>query len=119
MPLPKLSSIISKLFATPELSQERINALSQLNPQRIYVENVRSVLGVNTAEATKLCETAYHQGLFSKGIEVRCPDGTVAAASTEHTIPSTVHCWVEENGHLEEKELSAGELEKVNFYAVK
>jgi hypothetical protein len=120
MPLSRLSSIISKLFPAAEIPQERINALSRLNPQRIYIENVRSILGVNTAEAIKLCEKAYRQGLFSKGIEVRCPDGVIAAAtSTENAIPPTVHCWIEEDGHLEEQELPTGALEKVSFYALK
>jgi hypothetical protein len=120
MPLPKLSSIINKLFATAKIPQARIDALSRLNPQRIYIENVRSILGVNATEAIKLCENAYHQGLFGKGIEVRCPDGAVAiAADAENAIPQTVHCWVEEDGHLEEKEVLTRDLERVSFYVLR
>jgi hypothetical protein len=92
--------------------------LRALNPQKIYVENVRALLGVNQRQAESYCETAVRQGVFSRGVEVLCPDGAVAAtAPSAAALPSTVHCWQEDaDGHHEEEELATSTLRQVTFY---
>ena len=93
------------------------DAVAKLNPDKIYVENVRSVLGVSYPAAVKICETAVRQGLFNRGIEVLCPDGSVAvSAPTENELPPTVHCWTQEGGNYEEITLATDALRKVAFY---
>jgi hypothetical protein len=68
--------------------------LAALNPERISLENVRSILGVSTARARLVCETAVRRGVFIKRLQVLCPDGSVAAtADTEADVPATVRCW--------------------------
>lgn len=102
------------------MPSSRVEELAHLDPHRIYIENVRSVLGVSTAEAIAICENAVRQGLFEKGIEVRCPDGGVAAsAKTEQELPPTVYCWVDEDGHVGEVERSTADLAKAPFYVLK
>jgi hypothetical protein len=94
-----------------------LEALSRLNPNKIYVENVRSTFGISTRRAERYCETAVRQGLFSKFIEVRCPSGEVAAwATSENTLPDTVRCWKEENGDYEEAYVPTRDLPKSFFY---
>jgi hypothetical protein len=99
------------------LSEEDSLRLSSLDPEKIYIENVRSILGVSYSSAMRICETAVRQGLFKRFVEVKCPDGAVAAsANTEAELPKTVRCWTETDGHLEEVEFSTESLAKATFY---
>lgn len=93
------------------------SALSRLDPDKIYPENVRAILGVSAAHAIRICETAVRQGLFRRRVEVVCPDGSVAAsAAVERDLPETVRCWSEEGGEYHESEVATRELKKVTFY---
>jgi hypothetical protein len=96
--------------------------LAHLNPDRIYLENVRSLLGVSATAAKRICDTAVRQGLFNVGIQVLCPDGSVAMSlntDDEKEIPLTIHCWEERNGDLVETELPTKGLRKLIFYSLK
>lgn len=94
-----------------------LDALSRLNPQKMYVENVRSVFGVSERAAQRYCDTAVRQGVFSRFVEVRCPNGSVGAtAESEDNLPETVHCWQEEDGDFTEAVLLTRELPKAVFY---
>jgi hypothetical protein len=95
----------------------RAEAIAKLNPDKIYVENVRAALGVSSTSAQQICETAVRQGLFERYIEVVCPDGTIAAsAHLESELPEMVHCWTEHDGELEEAEVDTSTLTKTTFY---
>lgn len=103
---------VAALSLKPEL-------VAQLNPEKIYLENVRSALGVSTGNAKRICETAVRQGVFSKYVEVLCPGGAAAmTAESEDSLPPTVRCWVEDRGEYEEIEISTKELTKNTFYRV-
>jgi hypothetical protein len=116
--LERLFQIISR-FA-PEsgaLSDKESKLLLSLNPQKFYVENVRSLLGVSYNSALKICETAVRQGVFDRQVECRCPDGSVAAtADTEDQLPQEVRCWKNVDGFLEPEMTPSASLEKVFFY---
>lgn len=104
-------SILRTVFAGRE------EALARLDPEKIYVENVRQALGVTTRIATVLCETAVRQGVFVRAVEVRCPDGSVPAiAATEADLPPVVRCHVEDEGFADEVEVLTTTLPKVVFY---
>lgn len=110
-------SRISDLIGGAAIPANAAAALAHLNPDKFYVENVRSVLGISTPRARRLCETAVRQGLFEKGVEVRCPDGAVAVtASTTEALPQVVRCVQETNGHYEEHEFRTANLETMTFY---
>jgi hypothetical protein len=116
--LEKLFQIISKVV--PEsgaLSEKESKLLLALNPQKFYVENVRSLLGVSYKSALQICETAVRQGVFERAVEVRCPDGSVAAtAEMEAELPKEVRCWKDVDGFLEPEMTPSASLEKVFFY---
>jgi hypothetical protein len=104
---------ISRIFPGGAL-EGREDVIAKLNPEKIYVENVRSALGVSYAAAVRFCETAVRQGFFSPGIEVLCPDGMVAAAAgKEEDLPVTVHCFGE---HGQEDEFPTKFLRRITFY---
>lgn len=114
--LKKLFQIIERV-APPGLSGREAELLARLDPEKFYVENVRSILGVSYASAVRICETAVRQGLFERRVEVKCPDGAVAAsANSEARLPKTVRCWTAEEGALEPMELPTKDLEKSTFY---
>jgi len=107
---------ISRLMPVDALSGKE-NEIAKLNPDKIYVENVRAVLGVSYASAVRICEMAVRQGLFERGIEVLCPDGSVAtSADSEASLPETVTCWKESDGEVEEEKLATASLGRIVFY---
>ena len=110
---------ISSMFPSG-LTGKKTKQLLALNPNKIYVENVRSILGVSHGEAVRILETAVRQGAFKKLVEIQCPDGTVvASAEKEEDLPHTVHCWKEDDeGNLEEGYLDSQSLRKNTFYRV-
>jgi hypothetical protein len=116
--LRRLFRIISKVVPlTGGLSEKESRLLVALNPEKFYVENVRSILGVSHGSALRICETAVRQGLFKRGVEVRCPDGSVAAtADSEDRVPKEVRCWNNVEGFPEPEMVSSTTLEKVFFY---
>lgn len=104
---------IASLIFGEGLPEVQAAALARLNPEKIYVENVRSVLDISTWRAKEICETAVRQGFFQKRVEVLCPDGVVAAsAPSEEQLPPTVICWSE----FEEVEVPTEHLRKNVFY---
>jgi len=111
--LKKLFQIISNFIPRSEgLPEMEASLLTRLNPDKIYVENVRSILGVSYKNALSICETAVRQGVFVKAVEVKCPDGSVAAtAPSRDQLPPEVNCWEQEDGHLEPETLNTSELE--------
>jgi hypothetical protein len=112
----KFFRTISNLIPGDPLTGKE-ESLSRLNPNKIYVENVRSLLDVSHQRAVSFCEIAVRQGWFSRHVEVLCPDGSVVTSAINETeLPKTVRCWKEENGNLEEVELDTDSLQKVTFY---
>lgn len=116
MSLTRFLDAISRLIpGTPLTGREE--AIATLDPEKFYVENVRSVLGVSHDSALRICETAVRQGVFLRRVEVLCPDGTVAAsAGSEAELPEIVSCWTEEDGHCEEVTRPVKELRKRESY---
>jgi hypothetical protein len=114
--LARFFEIISKLLPDRGFAGKE-EAIARLDPNKIYLENVRSVLGVSSGSAARICETAVRQGLFRKYVEVVCPDGAVAvSAEFDAELPETVRCWKEEDGNFEEVEFSTRGLSKTTFY---
>jgi RNase P subunit RPR2 len=113
----KFSNLISKFLPAASLSDKESQALARLNPDKIYIENVRSILDVSSKTAEEVCETAVRRGVFKRCIEVLCPDGAVAVtAESEKNLPPTVNCLRDEDGHFSEIELPTETLQKVRFY---
>jgi len=113
-----LSAIAEAFPSDPVAGKE--SAIAKLNPDKIYLENVRSALGVSASKARLFCETAVRRGVFSKRVEVICPDGSVAvSARNESELPEVVRCWQEDGGEYIQVELATKDLRKVFFYQMK
>lgn len=78
---------------------------------------MRSVLNISTTQAQRICDTAVRRGLFTKRVEVVCPDGTVGApAANEAELPEVVKCRQDDGGEYTHVELATRDLRKVSFY---
>lgn len=111
----KFFETISNLL--PDRFTGNLDALSRLNPDKMYIENVRRIFGVSERAAQRYCDVAVRQGVFSRFIEVRCPNGSVAAiAESEDKLPKAVRCWEEEEGDFTEMVITTHELPKTVFY---
>ena len=113
--LMKLYDLVGKFV--PAIPPGNIEALSRLNPDKFYLENVRNVLNISHRSAKVICDRAVKQGAFERWIEVRCPDGSVpSTAKTEADLPSKVRCWIERDGESEPVDMESADLQKVPFY---
>lgn len=116
MLLARFFEIISRLLPDRGFAG-REEAIARLDPNKIYLENVRSALGVSSGRAMRICETAVRQGVFRKYIEVVCPDGAVAvSAELGAELPESVRCWKEEDGNFEEVDFPTRALSRTTFY---
>ena len=99
----------------------REEAIARLDPDKFYLENVRSALGVSSGRAQQILDTAVRQGVFRRFVEVLCPDGVAAAsAKNESELPEIVHCWkAEADGSTSELKILTSTLPKVPFYRLK
>jgi hypothetical protein len=99
----------------------RIDVLSRLDPNRIYIENVRSLYGIPTPIAKLLCEMAVRQGLFEKRVSVECPnEGRVlTTAASEKELPQTIYCENCEALEKEKYEFALNECRIVKYYKLK
>jgi hypothetical protein len=110
-----LDTISSFVPGSP--SARLAEVIAGLNPDKIYLENVRSALGVSSVKAQRICESAVRRGVFRRGVEVACPDGSAgASAQNESELPKTIRCRQEERGDFDEIEIATDTLPKTVFY---
>jgi hypothetical protein len=115
--LTRFLDVISKYVPGDPFMGGNPAQVAKLNPNKIYVENVRAAMRTSTKRAQLYCDTAVRQGIFECFVEAIAPDDSVvASAPTEQELPPTVHRWVEQNGAVEEVTLQTVELPKRIFY---
>ena len=70
--------------------------IEQLDPQRIYPENIRSFFHVPMGVAKWLCERAVKEGIFEKRVGFLCPNCERILAETEEdeSPPAVLECEV-------------------------
>jgi hypothetical protein len=100
----------------PPQAMERLMAL---DPNRIYLENVRSILGVSVGRAQRICDTAVRRGFFSHRVLVLAPSGAVVkSAATREELPPTVRYWRDVEGDKEEEVANTADLQTLDVYAL-
>lgn len=86
-----------KIINTPTMRRfidRKRKAVEAIDPQRIYVENVRAFFGVPHAVARLLLETAVREGALEKRVGLLCPFDRhiVRSFSSEDEAPDAVPC---------------------------
>ncbi|MEN4760907.1 hypothetical protein ABEG63_11285 [Chryseobacterium sp. C39-AII1] len=68
------------------------------DPDRIYIENIRSFFNISSRFAKFLCETAVRQGLFEKKIAIECTNEDckriIKVFDTSEELPDELTCIV-------------------------
>jgi hypothetical protein len=105
-------TVVGKFVARKE------ELIEQLDPDRIYVENVRSFFGIPSAAARFLCGLAVRDGVFVPWLGLMCPncERIVLSARSEDEIPSKLLCEVCEMNGCERYEFDRSELKTIVFY---
>ena len=98
----------------------RADLIAKTDPERIYVENIRSFFHLPHATARFLCDLAAKEGVFIKKIGFLCPNhqNIMRSFQAGSALPDTVGCQVCEAEGLE-TEYKTKELEKIVFYSVR
>lgn len=115
--LEKLFSLIDKT-RVGKIVADKQAIIEKTDPQRIYVENIRSFLHLPFSVAQFLCEMAVKERLFKKKVGVECPNcgRLIKTYSRINEIEQKVHCeqceLKEENKYVFESK----DMKKVTFY---
>lgn len=97
--------------------KNKAKVIEDTDPDRIYVENIRSFFNIPTRWAKYLCEVAVKQRIFRKKVAVLCKNDQriIEIYDSKDQIPEIVNCLVCE---IEGKKHSFNrdELETIEFY---
>lgn len=74
--------------------EERFKIVSKTDPNRIYVEQLRSFFGFNTSFTRLLCRMAVKEELFIQKIGIECPKcgRQIMSCDDELQIPHEITC---------------------------
>lgn len=117
MLLKKFFQIIDNSFVGRYIDK-RLNLIEVTNPDRIYVENIRSFYNLTTPIARTFCDMAVKENLFKKRFGVECPKcgKLISHYQTENQIPDKIicdNCLLLEEGNYEFKK---SEIVEIIFY---
>lgn len=97
---------------------KRMRVLEVTDPQRIYVENVRSFYNIPFRLAKLLCEMAVRDRLFVKKIGIYCPDceRLILTVDNYSQIPPNIKCSTCELLEKDTFEYEESEYKIIEFY---
>jgi hypothetical protein len=115
---------LTQLFQTIDNSfigrfvDKKLNVLNHTNPNRIYVENVRSFYNLPFSVARFICEVAVREGIFTKHYALECPnEGRVIITTNNRSwLPETVVCQNCELLERDKYEFRLSECKVTEFY---
>ena len=99
---------------------KRRDLLERTDPERVYVEDVRSFFGVTTGIARQWCRLAVREGLFEERIALLCPEHKqlLASVSSGDSAEPDAHftCEVCEDDQIRDEPYGVDELRRITFY---
>jgi hypothetical protein len=102
---------------------KRFDLIASTDPERIYVENIRSFYSLTTPIAKTFCEMAVKEHLFNKHFGIECPNENcqriIASYTRVDDLPETItceHCQLLENDkyQFDTNEYNVTEFYKLN-----
>lgn len=117
MLLEKFSSIIDR-SAIGKAVGYREELIKQTDPDRIYVENIRSFFHIPFKMAEWLCQAAVKEGAFEKRVGFLCPNdqSLIDDVSDGEKPPSELTCKSCEIMGEEKHQFSPSECRQITFY---
>ncbi|MCK0108224.1 hypothetical protein MWU58_02885 [Flavobacteriaceae bacterium S0825] len=97
---------------------KQADLISELNPDRIYVENVRSILHIPKKAAKLLCELAVKDKVFRKRYGAYCNScgRLLKTYNRKSEIEDFFTCEICQNLEEEKYEFTKDEIEIIEFY---
>jgi hypothetical protein len=99
---------------------KKADIVEETDPNRIYVENVRSFFNISTRLAKYLCKIAVRQGIFRKKIAVECKNENctriIEVYDKEEDIPKEIKCFMCELEGKPEFTFETSHLNIVEYY---
>jgi predicted RNA-binding Zn-ribbon protein involved in translation (DUF1610 family) len=117
MSLTKFFQIIDRTFIGKVVDRQ-LNVLENTDPDRIYVENIRSFYHIPFKAARFFCEMAVKEHLFRKRYAVNCPNcgRVILSVDNKAEIPTTIKCKTCELDEQEEYEWPVSRVHIQEFY---
>jgi hypothetical protein len=100
------------------LLQRYLQTIDNIDPGKIYVENVRSIYNLPRSLARFICEVAVQERIFSKKIGIVCPrcNRIIEEYNSYSEIPSDVYCHICEAEEAEQFLYKKSDLKKEEYY---
>lgn len=113
----KFWQTINKSFIG-RLVDRKTEAFKELDPQHIYVENIRRFFSIPYKLAKFICDMAVKQHLFNKKIGVYCPDcgRMIESVNNKSEVPDTIKCEVCEQLEHAKYLFKKSECQTLEFY---
>jgi len=113
----KFLQIINKSFVG-RFIEGKTAIFKELDPQQIYVENIRRYFSIPQKLAKFLCEMAVKQKIFKRKVGVYCPDcgRMIEAVNTDAEIPENVKCDICEQSEHDKYVFKRSEIQTIEFY---
>lgn len=117
MSLVRFFDSVDKTFIG-RLVERKAEQIRETDPDRIYVENVRSFFGMTTRLARTLCELAVKEGVFERRVAAICPNDArvITTYPSQKEIPERLKCLTCELNEAERYEFDAAELKFETYY---
>lgn len=97
--------------------------ITNMNPKKIYVENIRSIFGLPRPVAKFLCEAAVKEGSFVKKYAVTCPNDDceklIKSYDSKKEIPESIVCDNCEDFERHPYEYEKKDLSIIEYYQLK
>lgn len=117
---------LAKFFRTIDNSfigkfvDRKLNVLKNTDPERIYVENIRSFYNISFSAARFFCEMAVRENIFIKKIALTCPNSEcgriIISIDKKSDIPKEIRCEQCEMLERDEFEFKLTEKNVTEFY---
>lgn len=103
-----------------EFLLNKAKIIEKTDPDRIYIENIRSFFNIPHSIARTLCEIAVRQGLFKKKIAIECGNHNckrvIKTYSTREKLPQRIICDICEAENKDIYEFTEKEYRVVEYY---
>ena len=103
--------------------QKYLRTIENIDPGKIYVENVRSMYNIPRFAARLLCEMAVVDNIFIKKIGVICGNEecnrVIDQFNSNEEIPKIISCDICESEDREHSSFNTADLRRIEFYQLK
>lgn len=99
----------------------KADILSKIDPQHIYVENIRAFFNMPYKVAKFLCDAAVSDRYFQKMYAVKCPGchRIIKSFEDKNDLPDTIECDVCEALENDQHEYDVKNLEIIEYYRLR